>query len=138
MHLTPYLSFDGNCLEAFQFYERCLGGKIIYKMTYGEMPGQHGSAPERIAHISFSAGNQTLNGADSTAEQYSKPRGFSIAISVTEPAEADRIFGELAPGGSVQMPIQETFWAQRFGMVTDRFGTPWMVNCEKPRQTPHQ
>lgn len=133
MHLTPYLSFDGNCLEAFQFYERCLGGKITFKMTYGEMPGQHNVPADRIAHITLTVDKQTLNGADSSAEHYRKPHGFSVAISVTDPAQADRIFGELAEGGSVQMPIQETFWAQRFGMVTDRFGTPWMVNCEKPR-----
>lgn len=135
MHLTPYLSFNGDCLEAFEFYERCLGGKIMYKMTYGEMPGDHGGMPaDRIAHISFSVDGQTLNAADSTAQQYRKPHGFSIAISVTDAAQADRIFNELSQGGSIQMPIQETFWAQRFGMVTDRFGTPWMINCEKPRQ----
>lgn len=136
MKLTPYLNFDGRCLEAFEFYEKCLGGKITFKMTYGEAPMPAAATPPgmsgKILHATLTLGDQLLQGADGSAEHYRKPQGFSIALSLADAAESERIFAALAEGGTVQMPIQETFWALRFGMVTDRFGIPWMMNCEKP------
>jgi PhnB protein len=76
-------------------------------------------------------GDQVLMGSDSCGNQYNKPEGFSVTIGVPEPDEADRVFAALSEGATVIMPIDETFWAKRFGMLVDRFGTPWMVNCEK-------
>lgn len=136
MKLTPYLNFDGRCLEAFEFYETCLGGKITFKMKYGESPMPAGQIPPgmsgKILHATFALGDQLLQGADGAVEHYRKPHGFAVSLSLADAAESERIYAALAEGGSVQMPIQETFWALRFGMVTDRFGIPWMINCEKP------
>ncbi len=133
MTFTPYLNFDGRCEEAFQFYERVLGGKITFKITYGESPMPADQTPpgwgSKLLHATLTLGDQVLQGADTPSHR--KPQGFAIALSLSDPAEADRIFAAFAEGGEVGMPIQETFWARRFGMVTDRFGIPWMINCEK-------
>jgi PhnB protein len=135
MKLNPYLLFDGQCEAAFKFYEQCLGGQIVARFTYGEMPGaaEHVS-PEmfpRIMHACLHAGGAVLMGSDCPTEEYDKPQGISVSLHVDNPAEAERVFCALAEGGEVRMPIRETFWAERFGMLTDRFGIPWMINCEK-------
>lgn len=89
-------------------------------------------ARSRIMHVRMTAGSAVLMGSDAPPQFFSPPQGFSVSISVNDPAEAERIFNDLADGGTVRMPLQETFWAMRFGMFIDRFGTPWMINCEKP------
>ena len=133
--MHPYLAFDGNCRQAFEFYEACLRGKITFLMTNGESPmasrmpaGEHG----RIMHVSLEWNGQTLAGADTPPGHYRAPQGFHIALNLTDCAEAERIFAALSAGGAVEMPLQQTFWAQRFGMLTDRFGVPWMINCGQP------
>ena len=135
MQLSAYLSFDGQCEEAFRFYEKCLGGKIAMTMTYGESP-MAGSVPaewhKKILHVTLLVGNYRLMGADAWPEHYKKPQGFSVTIGVGEPAEVERIFQELAENGQILMPLEKTFWSERFGMLIDRFGTPWMINCEQP------
>ena len=131
---NTYLHFQGNCEEAFKAYEKILGGKIGMTSRFSEAPPAMNSDPafaDKIMHIRMSVGAFTLMGSDAPASRYNKPQGFSVCISTDEPAEADRIFAALSQGGRVDMPIQETFWAQRFGMCADRFGIPWMVNCEK-------
>ena len=135
MQPSTHLHFNGNCREAFDFYARTFGGKIVFSMTYGESPGAEKTAPEsrnKIIHARIDFGGQFLLGCDTPAERYRTPEGFNVMAAVEQPAEAERIFATLADGGQVTMPVQETFWAHRFGMVTDRFGTPWMVNCAKP------
>ena len=135
MQLNPYLSFDGNCREAFQFYEKVLGGKIVAMMTWAETPMKDQSPPEthnKIVHARLIAGEDVLMGRDAPGGQYRKPQGITVTINTEEPIEAERIFQALSEGGAVMMPIAETFWARRFGMLTDRYGTPWMINCEKP------
>jgi PhnB protein len=86
----------------------------------------------KIMHATFGLDGQRFYGGDAPPGQYEKPQGFTVALGIKDPAEADRVFAALAENGVVQMPIQETFWALRFGAVVDQFGTPWMVNCEKP------
>lgn len=137
MKVSPYLTFNGDCKRAFQFYEKALGGKIEFSMTYGESPmadqtpaGQR----DRIMHTSLKVGDSVISGADAPPERYSKPQGFSVALSVDDPAEADKVFNALSQNANIMMPIQETFWAKRFGMLVDQFGQAWMVNCEKPMQ----
>ena len=103
IELNPYLSFNGQCEAAFKFYERCLGGKIVAMMTYRGSPLEE----------------QT-------------PSGWLNKIMHARPNDAERIFHALSENGTVQMPIQKTFWAVRFGMLVDQFGTPWMINCEQP------
>jgi PhnB protein len=108
--LVAYLSFDGECQAAFKHYEKVLGGKILMMMRHADAPANAG-VPQTLV---------------------SKPQGFCVSIMVDDPTEAERIFRELGEGGVVRMPIAETFWARRFGMLLDKFGIPWMVNCEKP------
>ena|SRR5436190_24208075 len=134
LKLTPYLSFDGHCEEAFKLYEKCLGGKITFMQTYGDSPMAEETPHEGrkwIMHATLAVDDQLLQGSDSPPGQYQKPQGFSIAIALSDAAEAERIFKALSENGRVQMPLQETFWALRFGSLIDRFGIPWMVNCEK-------
>ncbi len=134
MKLNPYLAFDGKCREAFQFYERSLGGKIVFLQTIGESPMAAQSPPEshgRVMHGSLQAGDQVLQGADAPPGQFSKPAGFCTALHYDSVAEGERVFNALAEGGTVQMPFQATFWAKGFGMAIDRFGIPWLVNCEQ-------
>ena len=135
MKINPYLNFNGNCAEAFDLYAKVLRGKDLNVMTFGQMPPGAGQISESekkmVAHARFTVGGDTIMGSDAPGERYNKPQGYAVNISVDTPEEADRIFAALADGGNVGMPIVETFWAKRFGMVTDRFGTHWMVNCEK-------
>ena len=127
--------FNGQCEEAFRFYEKCLGGKIAFTMTYGESPMAEKTAPDlqkKIMHTRLMVGDQVLMGSDAPPDRFQKPQGFSVSIGVKDPAEAERIYKALSDKGEIWMAMQETFWAQRFGMCVDRFGTPWMINCEKP------
>ena len=127
MQLNPYLLFDGQCEAAFKFYEKCLGGKIVAKVTYGESPMAKDTPPERhnkILHARLMVGDNVLMGSDA-------PQGFSVTLGVDTPAEAERIFKALSEKGTLHMPLQETFWAVRFGMLVDQFDIPWMIYCEK-------
>ena len=133
---VAYLSFDGRCEEAFRRYEKVFKGKILMMMRHSDAPKdsgvpQNAEMANRIMHARLEVGGRPLMGGDAPMRGPSKPQGFCVSVAVDKPAEAERIFEELSEGGSVMMPIGETFWAQRFGMVTDRYGTPWMVNCEK-------
>jgi PhnB protein len=134
MQMNPYLYFDGNCEEAFKFYEKALGAKILAMMTHENTPAAKNAPPEwqnKILHARMTIGDQVLMGSDAPPENYQKQSGFSLNLGFTDPAEAERIYHTLAEGGTQTMPIAETFWALKFGMLVDRFGIPWMVNCEK-------
>ena len=131
MKLNPYLAFDGRCREAFEFYEKALGGKIVFIQTIGESPMAASTPPEahgRVMHASLHVGDQVLQGADAPPGQFTKPAGFCVATHFDDVFEAERVFNALAQDGKVQMPFQATFWAKGFGMVIDRFDTPWIVN----------
>jgi PhnB protein len=133
MELSPYLNFNGQCAEAFRFYERVLGGKIVMMQTHGETPMKEHVPPDwqdKVIHVRLEVGKQAIMGSDAPPEHYAAPQGLSVSISLPSRADGERIFNELAAGGRVTMPFEKTFWAAGFGMVTDRFGTPWMVNCE--------
>lgn len=136
MQWNPYLNFNGDCQDAFKYYERVLGGKIIAMLSHADMPtdAQAQTPPgwkNKIMHARLVVGDQVLMGSDAPPGHFEKTQGMSVALQVDDPNEADRIFAALADNGTVRMPIQPTFWAIRFGMLTDRFGIPWMVNCEK-------
>jgi PhnB protein len=133
MQLNPYLSFNGQCEAAFKFYEQCLGGRILAMLTYGSSPMADQTPPEwrnKIMHTRLIVENAVLMGSDSPPEHYEQMKGMSVSLSIEKPEDAERIFHALAENGTVRMPIQETFWATRFGMLVDQFGTPWMINCE--------
>ena len=132
MKLNPYLAFDGQCREAFQFYEQCLGGKIAFIQTIGESPMAKNMPPEshnRVMHVTLHVDDQVLQGADAPPGQFTKPAGFCVAVHFPTVADGERVFNSLAAGGKVQMPFQPTFWAKGFGMLIDRFGIPWIVNA---------
>ena len=132
MTLNPHLSFDGQCRAAFELYASCLGGRIVAMLSYGESPLASEVPPDmrdKIMHVTMEIGACRLSGADVPPAQYEPPRGVSVLLSPESPEEAERVFGSLAEGGSVHLPLQKTFWAARFGMVTDRFGTPWLISC---------
>ena len=134
MQLNPHLHFNGECESAFKFYEKCLGGKITFMLPHEGTPVADqvpGEWRKKILHASLKVGDGVLMGADAPPDQYQKPQGFSVTLGMQDPAEAERVFHALAENGTVQMPLQETFWATRFAMLTDRFGIPWMINCEK-------
>jgi PhnB protein len=135
MQINPYLNFNGQCAEAFRFYEQVFGGKIEMMMTHGESP-MAGQVPpdwqDKVMHIRLSVGGQALLGSDSPPEYYQKPQGFYVTLGIDAPADAERIYKALSEDGTVVMPFEKTFWAAGgFGMLVDRFGIPWMVNCEK-------
>lgn len=137
MQISPYLQFNGQCAEAFKFYEQCLEGKLEGMMTYGESPMAEQTPAEwrgKIMHAALRLDGQILMGADSPPGQYQSPQGFSVTVTVEQTAQAERMFPALAQGGKITMPLQETFWALRFGMLVDRYGIPWMINCMKPMQ----
>ena len=137
MQMTPYLSFKGDCEAAFRFYEQSLGGHLGPVFRYGGSP-MAGQVPadwsDKIMHGSLTIGGQTLMGGDVAPDRYEEPKGFSLSLQIESTAEAERVFGELANGGEIRMPLERTFWAARFGMVVDRFGIPWMINCESSEQ----
>jgi PhnB protein len=132
MQFIPYLDFDGQCREAFDFYATVFNGKITMRMTFGESPMASEmpvEAHDRVMHSQLESAGGILMGAD--GPPHSASRRSCVSLPVDTPTEAERIFNALAAGGEVQMPIQETFWAERFGMLTDRYGKAWMVNCAK-------
>jgi PhnB protein len=133
MNWNPYLTFNGQCEEAFRFYEKCLGGKIEAMFPHAGTPAEQFVPPEwakKIMHASLKVGDQVLMGSDAPPGRYQTPQGISVSLQIKNVAEAERVFKELSDKGAVQMPLEKTFWAERFGMCVDRFGTPWMVNCE--------
>ncbi len=136
LEVSAYLSFKGDCEAAFKYYEEVLGAKPGLLFSYANSPVAE-VIPEgwanKIMHGSVRIGETLLEGADAPPERYEKPQGFSLSLNVANPDEAERLFEKLANGGQVLYPIAKTFWSERFGMVVDRFGIPWMINCETPR-----
>ena len=134
MQINPYLNFNGQCEAAFKFYEQVFGGKITFKMTWGECPDAEQMPSEThklIMHTTLAIGEAVLMGADSPPNSYEPPKGIYVSLHFKDKAEGERVFQALAENGNVQMAFQQTFWAAGFGMCVDRFGIPWMVNCEQ-------
>jgi PhnB protein len=135
MQISSYLNFKDQCAAAFNFYARVLGGEAMF-IRAADTPVAQQMPPDRqnfIMHARLAIGDQVILGSDTPPEHYRLPQGFSVSINVDEPDEAERIHKALSEGGTITMPVQETFWAERFGMLVDRFGTHWMINCEKPQ-----
>ncbi len=130
--MEAYLFFDGNCAEAMRFYERELGGKIEMMMTHAESPDARNNPPgndNRILHASLQIDGRRLLASDAMAgEKYEGMKGFSLSLVYPTVDAAKRVFDSLAKNGRVIMPMTKTFWVESFGMLVDRFGTPWMVS----------
>ena len=133
MQINPYLHFDGDCAEAMRFYAGLLGGEIDMMMTFGQAPPMDGAPAEwndKVMHAQIKApGGLTLMGTDAPPVYFKTPQGFSVSLTVDSAAEAERIYKALADRAqAVSMELQKTFFAERFAMLTDRFGIPWIVN----------
>lgn len=139
MDLSTYIFFDGRCEEAFKHYENVLGGKIEATMRYADVPDgpSNFKGDQRIIHMALHWSGRVLMGSDVPPDtDLDKGRhGFRVAVIVDTPDEAERIFKGLSEGGTIAMPMGETFFSRRFGMCEDKFGTPWMVNCAKDMTT---
>ena len=137
MTTNTYLHFNGNCRTAFDYYVKHLGAKRTMSMTYADappQPSQGGCKPEagdKIMHARVELGGGVLMGSDCPPGHFRELAGFSVSLNTRDPQEAERAYQALAVDGEVRMPLAETFWAHRFGMVKDQFGVPWMINCEK-------
>lgn len=135
MKLNPYINFNGDCEAAFKFYEQNLGAKITTRMTFKDAPMADEMPPEtldRIMHAELGIDGYTLMGTDGTTPEhfYEGVKGAHVVLHVDTPEEAERIFGLLSEGGKEEMAMDQTFFAQRFGMAVDRFGLPWMIISE--------
>jgi PhnB protein len=134
MKWHPHLTFRGRCEEAFQFYEKALGAKLVTLIRYGDSPLAAETPAERHAHVlhaTLTLGDNILMGADVDPREYQPPGGYYIVLDCESVAEAERLFGILAKDGNVWMPLQQTFWAARFAVLSDRFGTRWEINASK-------
>ena len=133
MQLATYLSFRGQCEEAFRCYEATLGGRVgpIFRYVGTSLASQvPADWQDKIMHGSMTIGDQVLMAADVAPERYEEPKGFSLSLQIKDTSEAERVFTELATNGRIVMQLEETFWAARFGMLVDRFGIPWLINCD--------
>lgn len=132
MQFIPYLLFDGRCREAFEFYAGVLDGQILSMTTHGETPAAAGVSADwqdKIINAHLKVGDQELMASDSPPQFNETMNGFYVSIQIDDEDRAERIFNAFADGGEVKMPFSPTFWAKKFGMVKDRYGTPWMINC---------
>lgn len=134
MKLSVYLNYPGHCEEAFRFYERELGGRVTMLQRHGTQPDPSRLPPgweEKVLHARMEIGGGVVMGADVPGAE--SMRSAYLTLSVPAPEEAERMYALLAEGGQIFMPMEETFFAKRFAMLRDRFGTSWMLLCEPPR-----
>lgn len=130
MQVQPYLSFEGRCEEAVEFYRKALGAEVTRLMRFKESPDPEMCSPgalDKVMHMSFRIGDTTLLASDGRCTGQPNFQGISLSLTVPNDTEAERRFASLADGGQVQMPLAKTFFSSRFGMVADRFGMPWMI-----------
>jgi len=128
------LSFNGDCEAAFRFYERHLNGALAFLLTWGNSPMAADAPPgwaAKVAHATLKIGDSEITGSDVPPDRYEQPKGFQVVLQMDDPGAAERVFNALAENGTIAMSLQETFWAIRFGVLVDRFGIPWSINCEK-------
>jgi PhnB protein len=136
MKLYTYLNYGGNCRQAFEFYAQHLGGKITMLTTHGEQPDASKVAPDwrdAVLHARIEIGGTTVFGADVPPERFQPMRSAYLSLSLDSVEDAERIYALLTEGGQIFMPMEETFFAYRFAMLRDRFGTSWMLLHERPR-----
>jgi PhnB protein len=130
MHIQPYLFFEGKCEDALEFYREVLGAEIVMMMRFSESPDPNHCSPgneDKVMHSEFRVGETTLMASDGLCQNPAQFRGFSLSVSVTDAGQAEKVFAALGEGGEVQMPLGETFFSPKFGMVADKFGISWMV-----------
>lgn len=133
-NVNPYIAFKGNCAEAIEFYKAALDASVVFSQTYGDSPMAGIGAASNIMHCTIKIGDSTIMMCDDpNPEGVAAPGNISLAIGLNDTARAKQMFDNLSDGGVVVLPLQKTFWAEAFGMVTDKFGIKWMVNCDAPK-----
>lgn len=135
MEANIHLTFKGQCEEAFNFYQDVFGGKITLMLSYGNSPDGVRTPPEwkdKIVHANLEIGNTEISGVDILPEDYQPPQGFFALLEVEGASQTKQIFEALSKDGTIKMPLQKTFWSAYFGVVVDRFGIPWEINCTQP------
>ena len=134
MKVQGYISFSGRCEEALEFYKKSIGAEVTSLMRWKESPEKDMKGPlgyeEKIMNAAFRIGETQLMADDGMGEKKAEFKGMTLAIVVADDAEAKRVFTALGEGGNVTMPLMKTFWSSSFGMLSDKFGVPWMVNVE--------
>lgn len=133
--VKPYISFKGNCEEAINFYKEKLGAELLFMQRYGDSPMKGKGPDDKIMHCSIKIGDSVIMACDNVFEDTNPTtvgNNITLALGTSDAAQADSSFEQLSDGAAVLMPMQETFWAERFGMLTDKFGINWMFNCDKP------
>jgi PhnB protein len=131
MQVNPYLHYNGNCEEAFRFYEKAIGAKIEVIMHVEGSPAAEQMPPEmakKVLHAQMTIDGEVVMASDAPPAHFEKMQGFSVALQIQDPAEAAKVFAALSAGGEIRMPFGATFWSKGFGMCVDKFGVPWMVN----------
>jgi PhnB protein len=132
--VNPYIAFKGNCREAIEFYKNALDAEVVFSQTMGESPMPGMGPKENIMHCTLKVGDSKIMMCDDPGPNTATGAGnISLAIGLNDPERAKVVFENLAKGGSVVMPLEKTYWAEAFGMVMDRFGVNWMVNCDGPK-----
>ena len=134
--VKPYISFKGNCREAIDFYKEAFGAQELFSQSYGESPMSDMGPADNIMHATIKIGDTHIMMCDDPRpEAATTPSNISLAVGLDDTTTARTVFDKLADGGKVTMPLDKTFWAEAFGMLTDKFGINWMVNCDQPQQT---
>jgi PhnB protein len=133
--VNPYIAFRGNCREAIEFYKQALGAVELYSQTYGDSPMPDIGSSDAIMHATLKIGDSTVMFCDDLhTVDFSTNGNISLAIGLNDVETAKTYFENLSEGGTVTMPLDKTFWAEAFGMLTDKFGIKWMVNCDAPQE----
>ncbi|MGH9948357.1 MAG: VOC family protein [Pyrinomonadaceae bacterium] len=130
--VNPYIAFKGNCREAIDFYKEALGAEELYAQTYGDSPMADMGAADAIMHCTIKVGESHVMMCDQM-DGAAAGGNISLAIGLNDVDKAKTFFDNLSAGGNVTMPLEKTFWAEAFGMLTDKFGINWMVNCDAPQ-----
>ena len=132
--VEPYIAFRGNCKEAIDFYKNALGAEVLFAQPYGESPMAEMGPADAIMHATIKVGDTSIMMCDDFhTENFTTGGNISLAVGLNDTDRAKTIFGNLADGGNVTMPLDKTFWAEAFGMLTDKFGVNWMINCDAPQ-----
>jgi PhnB protein len=136
MRISPHLCFNGQCEVAFRHYQQVLGGQIATMLSYGDSPMAAQVEPRwhsRIIHATLKLDEYELTGVDVPTNDYQRPAGFFVTLSIADLDKTERIYRALSDGGTIGMPLQKTFWSAGFAVFTDRYGVPWEINCAQPR-----
>jgi PhnB protein len=132
--VNPYIAFKGNCRQAIEFYKTALGADVLFTQTVGESPMSNMGPAANIMHCTIKVGDSTIMMCDDPRPEAAVGGGnISLAIGLNDPERARQLFGNLAEGGSVIMPLDKTYWAEAFGVVADKFGIKWILNCDAPK-----